>query len=197
MESQITGVSIVCSTVSTGADQRKHQSCASLGFVRRKHRWPVGSPHKGPEARNKFPFDDAIMLIAKRYVRQAYTTSYFGHIHSHTRLLVQWNLSVTTTFIIEFITCDLFSNHGVFMKTEGINLLLLTISAFWSSFRWPPRWVPEGREVSHYVVVIDRYHCIWNVNCARETELIFSNELTFLKSSGMFSSIKFLIPGGN
>ena len=33
------------------------------------------------------------------------------------------------------------------MKTEGTNLLLLTISAFWSSSRWPPRWAPEGREV--------------------------------------------------
>ena len=31
--SQITGVSIVCSTVCSGADQRKHQSPASLAFV--------------------------------------------------------------------------------------------------------------------------------------------------------------------
>ena len=33
MASQITGVSIVCSTVGSGADQRKHQSSASLPFV--------------------------------------------------------------------------------------------------------------------------------------------------------------------
>ena len=32
--SQITGVSIVCSTVGSGADQRKHQSFASLAFVK-------------------------------------------------------------------------------------------------------------------------------------------------------------------
>ena len=43
------------------------------------------------------------------------------------------------------------------MKTEGTNLLLLTISAFWS--QGPPRWAPEGREVSHKLVVIDRFHC--------------------------------------
>ena len=43
------------------------------------------------------------------------------------------------------------------MKTEGTNLLLLTISAFWGSSR--SRWAPEGREVSHYVVVIDRFQC--------------------------------------
>ena len=41
------------------------------------------------------------------------------------------------------------------MKTKGTNLLLITMSAFWSSSRWDP----EGREVSHLVVVIDRFHC--------------------------------------
>ena len=48
MASQITGVSIVCWTVWSGADQRKHQSSAALAFVRGIHRWPVDSPHKGP-----------------------------------------------------------------------------------------------------------------------------------------------------
>ena len=56
--SQITGVSIVCSTVHSGAHQRKHQSSASLAFVRGIHRWPVDSPHKGPVTRKIFPFDD-------------------------------------------------------------------------------------------------------------------------------------------
>ena len=45
---QITGISIVYSTVCSGADQRKHQSSASLAFVRGIHRWPVDSPHKAP-----------------------------------------------------------------------------------------------------------------------------------------------------
>ena len=44
MMSQITGVSIVCSTVDSDADQRKHQSSASLAFVRGIHRWR-GIPH--------------------------------------------------------------------------------------------------------------------------------------------------------
>ena len=61
MVSQITGVSIVCSTVCSGAHQRKHQSSASLAFVRGIHRWPVNSPHKRPVTRKMFPFDDAIM----------------------------------------------------------------------------------------------------------------------------------------
>ena len=32
---------------------RKHQSSASLAFVRGIHRWPVNSPHKGPVTRKK------------------------------------------------------------------------------------------------------------------------------------------------
>ena len=47
-----------------GGDQRKHQSSASLAFVRGIHRWPVNSPHKGPVTRKMFPFDDVIMLSA-------------------------------------------------------------------------------------------------------------------------------------
>ena len=61
MVSQITGASIVYSTVCSGADQRKHQSSASLAFVRGIHRWPVNSSHKGPVTRKMFPFDDVIM----------------------------------------------------------------------------------------------------------------------------------------
>ena len=48
-------------TVYSDADQRKHQSSASLAFVRGIHRWPVNSPHKWPVTRKMFPFDDVIM----------------------------------------------------------------------------------------------------------------------------------------
>ena len=61
MTSQTKGVSITCSTVCSGADQRKHQSVASLAFVRGIHRWAVDSPHKGPVTRKMCPFDDVIM----------------------------------------------------------------------------------------------------------------------------------------
>ena len=67
MASQITSLTIVYSTVHSGADQRKHQSFASLAFVRGIHRWPVNSPHKGPVTRRMFPFDDVIMAIMSLY----------------------------------------------------------------------------------------------------------------------------------
>ena len=61
MASQITSLTIVYSTVYSGADQRKLQSSASLAFLRGIHRWPVNSPHKGPVTRKMLPFDDVIM----------------------------------------------------------------------------------------------------------------------------------------
>ena len=59
--SQITSLTIVYSAVYLGADHRKHQSSASLAFVRGIHRRPVNSPHKWPVTRKMFPFDDVIM----------------------------------------------------------------------------------------------------------------------------------------
>ena len=58
--SQMTSLMIVYSIVYSDADQRKHQSSASLAFVRGIHRWPVNSPHKWPVTRKMFPFDDVI-----------------------------------------------------------------------------------------------------------------------------------------
>ena len=62
MASQITNLTIVYWTVYSGADQRKHESFASLAFVRGIHRWPVNSPHKGPVTRKMFPFDYVIII---------------------------------------------------------------------------------------------------------------------------------------
>ena len=56
MASQITSLTIVYSTVYSGADQSKHQSSASLAFVWGIHRGPVNSPHKWPVTRKMFPF---------------------------------------------------------------------------------------------------------------------------------------------
>ena len=67
MASQTTGVSIVCFTVCSGANQRIHQSSASLAFVRGIHRWVVDPPHKGPVTRKRFPFDDVIIWTGMCY----------------------------------------------------------------------------------------------------------------------------------
>ena len=61
ISSQITSLTTVYSNFYSDADQRKHQSSASLAFVRGIHRGPENSPHKWPVTRKMFPFDDVIM----------------------------------------------------------------------------------------------------------------------------------------
>ena len=61
LASQITSLPVVCSIVYSDVNQRKHQSSASLAFVREIHRGPVNFPHKWPITRKMFPFDDVIM----------------------------------------------------------------------------------------------------------------------------------------
>ena len=72
MASQITSLTVVYSTVYSDGDQRKHQSSASLAFVRGIHRGPVNSPHKVPVTRKMFPFDDVIMIITSHEVHWVY-----------------------------------------------------------------------------------------------------------------------------
>ena len=61
LASQITSLTVVYSIVYSGVNQRKHQSSASLAFVREIHRGSVNFPHKWPVTRKMFPFDDVIM----------------------------------------------------------------------------------------------------------------------------------------
>ena len=58
---QITSVSVIYSTVYSGADQRKHQSSVSRALVREIHRWPVNSQHKASVTRKMFLLNDVIM----------------------------------------------------------------------------------------------------------------------------------------
>ena len=66
--SQINSLTIFYSIVYSDADQRKHQSSASLAFVRGIHRGLVNSPHKWPVMRKMFPFDDVIMFTVTPHV---------------------------------------------------------------------------------------------------------------------------------
>ena len=61
--SQITNLTIVYSIVNSSADKKKHQSSASLAFVRGIHRRPVNSPHKWPVTRKMLPFDDVMWSV--------------------------------------------------------------------------------------------------------------------------------------
>ena len=62
MASQVTSLTIVYSTVYSGADPRKQQSSVSLALVRGIQLWPVNSLHNGPVTWKMLPFDDVIMM---------------------------------------------------------------------------------------------------------------------------------------
>ena len=84
MASQITGVSIVHSTVYSGADQRKHQISASQAFVRGIHQWPVNSPHKGPLTRKCFH------LMTSSWLWTSFNALWPGDIYIY--ILCAWNV---------------------------------------------------------------------------------------------------------
>ena len=90
MAFQITSATSVYSSVYSGEDQRKHQSSASLAFVRGIHRSPVNSPHKWLVTRKMFPFDDVIMRYLDHQKRHS-----DGHPLSHMSIakpLTHWAL---------------------------------------------------------------------------------------------------------
>ena len=88
--SQITSLTIVYPTVYSDTDQRKHQSSASLAFVRGNFtgdRWIF--PAQRPVTRRMFPLDDVIM--------EQYLAS---NIHMNCALCVyHWSLSPTSLLI--------------------------------------------------------------------------------------------------
>ena len=106
MASQIASLMIVDSTVYSGADQRKHQSSASVAFVRGIHRWPVNSPHKWPVTRKMFPLDDIIMLFSLVPAYIYHTTTIINHLTY--RGLNQMAAILQITFFIHFLERLLF-----------------------------------------------------------------------------------------
>ena len=95
--SQITSLTIVYWTIYSGADQRKHQSSASLAFVREFTGDRI-SPHKGPVTRKMFQFDDVIMKIIISVYSELIQITFY--IKSQTNLNY-----ISTQFILFTILC--------------------------------------------------------------------------------------------
>ena len=114
MASQITSVSIVCSSVYLGADQRKLQSFASLAFVRGIHRSPVDSPYKGQQRRKCFHLMTSSWL---RYIinHQWSEWSINVHVYSTSKRIphnatiryILWNMHgiVVSYFVVVMLSC--------------------------------------------------------------------------------------------
>ena len=129
MASQITSLMIIYSTVYLEADQRKHQSSASLAFVRGIHRWPVNSPHKGPVTRKMFPFDDVIML-SENYI-QSMMLSWLGN--AFPTIGFCWRDSTVHRSIIWDVQQQPRPHFKITAVFVGIRISIIKINRSWGS----------------------------------------------------------------
>ena len=119
----ITSLTTVYPTVYSGADQRKHQSSASLAFARGIHRWPVNSPqssvnppHTGPVTRKMFPFDDVIMNMEFVLIRTSCWMS------NPLGLSCQW-------FETPWSWCDIVKSH-----VKRTSIAVISNNLYWHIF---------------------------------------------------------------
>ena len=68
-----------------GAGQKKHQSSASLAFVRGIHRWPVNSPHKRPVTPNKFHLMTSSWIDSETTIQKSQIVTEIWHLHDLTK----------------------------------------------------------------------------------------------------------------
>ena len=102
MASQITGVSIVYSTLDSGADQRKHQSSVALAFVRGIHWWPVNSLHKRSLTRKMFPCTHvSVPSLTFMLNSEISTHEWLGCLFVSVGLLVWWGMYQRTGLLTD------------------------------------------------------------------------------------------------
>ena len=151
MVSQITSLTVVYSVVYSGADQRKHQSSASMAFVRGIHRgrWiPVRRASNAENVSIWWRHHDLGIFTAQPIIFMCWDLNGFkqkNHLY-----LPNWNTSHKYRFL--FISHHIVLHvHGCVIPTSAYTVkpvyndhLMGYFSGFWSSSRWP-RWAPEGR----------------------------------------------------
>ena len=141
MASQITSLTIVYSTVYLGADQRKHQSSASLAFVLGIHWSPVNSYTNGQRCRKYFH------SMTSSWEMTPYCLLSEVHPMNHTHGFVVLCFVVLyyqfLVLLCDGFTCDLhcyhWSNHISFFPLTGAIISL--IARFMG-----PTWGPSGAE---------------------------------------------------
>ena len=187
MASQITSLTIACAAVYSGADQKKHQSSASLAFVRGIHRSPVNYPHKWPVTRKMLPFDDVIMIqlvfvqmwwhmvrLSKfnnfNKVNPCLIMSEHGSLHveilwrKHKRLNKTWMVKAT---IQSAISKPTFSFCNVWLEASRVSMIYLDdpkndgdVCDLWF---WPTCLRKFEVQFNSYVAEINA-HCLLQVN---------------------------------
>ena len=137
MAFQITSLTIVYSTVYSGADQRKHQRSTPLAFVRGIHRWPVNSPHNGPVTRKMFH-----LMTSSWYDFLWWTTWGAWHVfprwnHDIPRSLIGRYNKAEIIYQLLFILTYSVRNRDIFQKAVPFPITSIPITK--NSFQWGHR----------------------------------------------------------
>ena len=111
--------SIVCLTVCSGVDQRKHQSSAWLAFVRGIHRRPVDSPHNRPVTRKCFHW--------WRYHTMFRPLTVLSHQHE-CRILTCFVPNLSGYQWFRMILVDICWQFDVIKMADNISLYILTLN---------------------------------------------------------------------
>ena len=125
---------------SGGCTWRSREGCSSADACTRGYAWPAHQTRRWDRYPRQTP----------SWCKQPASSCSPAMKQDSQSLVVQWNLSVTTTFMITFIACDLFSNVFQWrLKVPIYSCQTFLPSGAHLGGPWPPRWAPEGREVSH------------------------------------------------
>ena len=162
MTSQITSLTIVYSTVYSGADQRKHESSASLAFVRGIHRWPVNSPHKKPVTQKMLPFDDVIMRW--REINKEWCTDWIGELFmpssSISLVILEWankQLLTEGQYIRYWFFNDVWYPSQVINHAKSIFISWRHhVNSFTCVCGWPHKW-SRNTYLSYTIRQVERW----------------------------------------
>ena len=209
--SQITSLAIVYSSVYSDADQRKHQSSASLAFVWGIHRGPVIFPHKWPVTRKMFPFDDVIMRV--KFVWKIVNSSAF-HCSTtfHIPQVVLWSAhflsNIFSTKSLSTPRKNKIHELAMLLSTSRHrpsqsphNVVLITDLGFYvidSSFAWNPKWkLCSARTKHQHPIWWSFFHRIHyrSMRFDLYTEYCYRTVLVSIKMSIVWLFITFLFRG--
>ena len=191
MAFQITGVSVACSIICLGADQRKHQRSASLAFVRGIYRWPMDSPHQGLITRIKSPFDNVFMWTTAMAIFLWYNLGLkpdddfaspmrSRHLTSEKNLATGFMMTSSNGNIFCFTgpLCGEFTGYRWIPRTKTGSLMFSLICA------WINRWVNNReagdwrRNRAHCDVIVIYGPCMIVSSQMNENLLISNSKLT-------------------
>ena len=128
----------------SGTDERKHQSSASLAFVRGIHRSHVNSPHKWPVMRKMFQLNDGIMVMAQCSQHTNHTGGWLVTSYWHTcdpRPITTWHPFYWTVMLS--ILNSLWAGRSECDSQNVIFNLVLLIGIFRSTHDNAISWLPQ------------------------------------------------------